>query len=65
MHEDNFTIPAITDYVRKHFSVLQLNLRGDRRVADFDGEVLAEHKLARKYGVNFTPTLQFFPADPS
>ena len=65
MHEENFTIPAISDYVRKHFAVLQLNLRGDRRVTDFDGEVLAERKLARKYGVNFTPTLQFFPEDPS
>jgi thioredoxin-related protein len=65
MHKENFTIPAINDYVRKHFTVLQLNLRGDRRVTDFDGEVLAEKKLARKYGVTFTPTLQFFPDDPS
>jgi thioredoxin-related protein len=65
MHEENFVIPAINDYVRKHFAVLQLNLRGDRRVTDFDGEVLAERKLARKYGVTYTPTLQFFPADPS
>ena len=65
MHEENFTIPAINDYVRKHFAVLQLNLRGDRRVTDFDGEVLAERKLARKYGITYTPTLQFFPEDPA
>lgn len=65
MHKENFVIPAINDYVRKHFTVLQLNLRGERRVTDFDGEVLPEKKLARKYGVTYTPTLQFFPEDPA
>lgn len=65
MHEKNFTIPAVTDYVRKHFDVLQLNLHGERRVTDFDGEVLPENDLARKYGVTYTPTIQFFPADPA
>ena len=65
MHEENFVIPAINDYIRKHFAILQLNLRGDRRVTDFDGEELAERSLARKYGITYTPTLQFFPEDPS
>ena len=65
MHEDNFVIPALSDYIRKHFAVLQLNLKGERRVTDFDGEVLPERKLARKYGVTYTPTIQFFPADAS
>ncbi len=65
MHEENYTIPAITDYVREHFDVLQLNLHGARRVTDFDGEVLPENDLARKYGVTYTPTIQFFPADPA
>ena len=31
------------------------------KVVDFDGEKLSEKALARKYGVRFTPTLQFFP----
>lgn len=65
MHEQNYTIPAVADYVRKHFDVLQLNLHGERRVTDFDGEVLSENDLARKYGVTYTPTIQFFPADPA
>ena len=65
VHEENFVIPAVNDYVRKHFNVLQLNLRGERRVTDFDGEVLPERKLARKYGISYTPTIQFFPADAS
>lgn len=65
MHEENFVIPALNDYIRKHFDVLQLNLHGERRVTDFDGEVLPERKLARKYSVTYTPTIQFFPADAS
>ena len=60
-HEVNLRIPRIVNYVRDNFFVLQLNLWGDREVTDFDGEALSEKALARKYGVLFTPTLQFFP----
>ena len=34
---------------------------GDREVTDLDGEVTTEKKLARKYRIQFTPTMQFFP----
>ena len=61
MHLVNFARPAIRTYVRENFDVLQLNIIGSRRVTDFDGEELEERKLARKYGVVFTPTIQFFP----
>jgi len=60
-HEVNLRIPKITNYLRDNFFVLQLNLWGDREVTDFDGEVMSEKNLARKYGVLFTPTIQFFP----
>lgn len=60
-HEVNLRIPAVADYIKKNFVVLQLNLWGDREVTDFDGEVLTEKNLANKYAVLFTPTLQFFP----
>jgi thioredoxin-related protein len=60
-HEVNLRIPAIVTYIRRNFYVLQLNLWGDREVTDFDGEVITEKKLASKYAVLFTPTLQFFP----
>jgi thioredoxin-related protein len=36
-------------------------LIGSRKVTDFDREELAEKDLARKYGIRFTPTFQFFP----
>lgn len=62
-HEVNLRIPRIADYVKDNFYVLQLNLWGDREVTDFDGEVLPEKALARKYRVLFTPTFQFFPDD--
>jgi thioredoxin-related protein len=60
-HEINFRIPTMVNYIEKNFMVLQLNLWGDREVTDFDGEKLSEKKLAEKYSILFTPTLQFFP----
>jgi thioredoxin-related protein len=61
MHRVNFADPAINHYVRDRFSILQLDLVGSREVTDFDGEVLPEKELARKYGVIGTPTIQFMP----
>jgi thioredoxin-related protein len=61
LHEVNFADPAVVDYVRANFNVIQLNLWGSREVVDFDGQKLTEKALAHKYRINFTPTLQFFP----
>ena len=60
-HLVNFADNGITDYIRSNFEVLQLNLIGSRKVTDFDREELTEKDLARKYGIRFTPTFQFFP----
>jgi len=60
-HLVNFAQTRIADYVRANFEVLQLNLIGSRKVTDFDGSELSEKSLAAKYGIRFTPTLQFFP----
>jgi thioredoxin-related protein len=60
-HLVNFARPDIADYVRSNFDILQLNIIGSRKVTDFDGEELGEKQLAAKYGVRFTPTIQFFP----
>jgi thioredoxin-related protein len=59
-HLVNFAQPRISDYVRANFDVLQLNIIGSRKVTDFDGAQLSEKALAAKYGVRYTPTLQFF-----
>ena len=61
-HFVNFAKPDIQDFVRSKFDILQLNLIGSRMVTDFDGEQLAERDFAAKYGIRFTPTIQFFPA---
>lgn len=60
VHTKNFTIESANRYVRDNFVMVQLNLWGDREVTDFDGEVLPEKELARKWGVVFTPTVHFF-----
>lgn len=59
-HLVNFTQKAIETYIREHFEVIQLNLRGSRIVTDFDGEQLGERQLAAKYGIRGTPIIQFF-----
>jgi thioredoxin-related protein len=60
-HLVNFADPVISEFIQHHFEILQLNLVGSRIVTDFDGEELEERALARKYAINFTPTIQFFP----
>jgi thioredoxin-related protein len=63
IHEVNLADPAIENYIKSNFEVLQLNIIGARSVTDFDGKSLPEKEFARKYGVRSTPTFQFFPAD--
>ena len=60
-HLVNFADPEIRVFVSGNFDILQLNLVGSREVVDFDGEAMEERALARKWGVRFTPTTQFFP----
>jgi thioredoxin-related protein len=62
-HLVNLANPEIAGFIRKRFVVLQLDIWGSRKVKDFDGEELSEKALAQKYGVRFTPTVQFFPAE--
>ena len=64
MHHVNLAKPEILNFVTSNFSVLQLNIIGSRSVTDFDGEVLSEKALARKWQVSFTPTIQFFTDNP-
>ena len=61
MHEINLANPAIANYIKERFDILQLNFIGSREVTDFDGEKLSEKAVRAKYGVRGTPTFQFFP----
>ncbi|OHV18165.1 thioredoxin [Methylorubrum extorquens] len=60
MHLVNFANSDTSAFIRGRFEILQLNIIGAREVTDFDGERLSEKRLAEKYGIRFTPTLQFF-----
>lgn len=60
-HFVNFQEPEIRAFAEANFVILQLNLQGSRAVVDFDGEEIEERRLARKYGVRFSPTFLFFP----
>lgn len=60
-HLVNFARPDIEAFVKANFEILQLNIVGSRKVTDFDGAEISEKALAAKYGVRFTPTVQFFP----
>ena len=60
MHSVNLAKPKVTNFIKDNFGILQLNLWGSRKVTDFDGEEIEERDLARKWRVNFTPTIVFF-----
>ncbi len=65
MHRVNLADPQVNAYIRERFDVVQLDLFGSREVTDFDGAVMAEKDLARKYGIVGTPTIQFLPESPA
>lgn len=61
MERVNLADPRVNRFIRERFNIIQLDFNGLRDVTDFDGQVLAEKDLARKYGVIGTPTIQFLP----
>ncbi|UPY35582.1 thioredoxin family protein [Sediminicoccus sp. KRV36] len=61
MHTDHLTRPEIEGFVRPRFRIIQLDLHGARPVTDFDGTVLEERALARRWRVTFTPSFIFLP----
>jgi len=63
LHNVNFANDKIVDYIKSNFVVLQLNLWGAREVTDFDGKTMGESDMARRWGVNFTPTIMFLDTE--
>jgi len=62
-HFKNFARVDIAKFIHSNFEILQLNVLGSRLVTDVDGEEMTEKALASKYGIRFTPTIQFFRDD--
>lgn len=63
MHEEVLVDPEIEKLIRDDYFVVQMNLFGDVEVTDFDGTVLPEKDMAKRWGIMFTPTLIFLPED--
>ncbi|MGM0584182.1 MAG: thioredoxin family protein [Pseudomonadota bacterium] len=63
MHTEIFTDPEIRRMLEEDFFFVQMNLFGDEEVTDFDGTTLPEKKMARRWGVVFTPTIMFMPEE--
>ncbi len=62
-HFKNFARVDIAEFIHENFEILQLNVLGSRLVTDVDGEEMTEKALASKYGIRFTPTIQFLSDD--
>ena len=63
MHEDVFPVAKIADYIQENFFVVQINMFGDVEVTDFDGTILPEKEMVRRWGALFTPSIMFFPEE--
>ncbi|MCF6305194.1 MAG: thioredoxin family protein [Rhodobacteraceae bacterium] len=59
MHNEIFPIPEINGILNDEFYFVQINMFGDLEITDFDGEVLSERNMIKKWGVFFTPTILF------
>lgn len=63
MHEEVFPDPDIDAALNDQFFVIQINMFGDVEVTDFDGTVLPEKDMVRRWNALFTPTMMFFPTE--
>lgn len=61
MHTDHLAQADIEEFIRPRYRMIQLDMHGARPVTDFDGEVVEERQLARRWRVAFTPTIVFLP----
>lgn len=61
MHKEVYIDPTIEAMLTNDFYVIQLNMFGDVDVTDFDGTVLSEKEMIRRWGLMFTPTMMFLP----
>ncbi len=60
--EVNWGDPAIIKFTQKNFNVIAIDVRGDRRVTDFNGTVWSEKDFSSLKRTNFTPSLLFYNA---
>jgi len=61
--DENFHQGENAEYIRKHFDVIAVNVRGDAEVTWIDGATYTEQALAIKLKVVGTPSLVFIDPD--
>jgi thioredoxin-related protein len=61
--ERNFGQRDITEYTRKHFDIIPLDIWGSREVTTLDGQSMSERDFSIREDTNFTPSLMFFDRD--
>lgn len=59
LHETGFNDPSMRAYWLEHFDSVAVNIFGDLDTAWIDGDSGSEKELARRLGIQFTPTLLF------
>lgn len=63
MLKDNFTSGENHDFIRKHFEVIAVNVRGSLETRWVNGETYTERGLTVHLGIRGTPTLVFLDPD--
>ena len=58
--EHNFAQRDIVERMQSHYSLVGINMWGDREVIQVGGKTFTEKTLAAALKVNYTPTLLFF-----
>ncbi|MDH3353795.1 MAG: thioredoxin fold domain-containing protein, partial [Chromatiales bacterium] len=61
--EENIKNSPYTDFIKKNFDVIAINIQGDREIAFNDEVTLKEKELAEMLNVRFTPTILFLNGD--
>lgn len=59
MAEESFANGPHTEFIRRHFDVIALDMKGDREVALNEDTTATEKEVARMLGVRYTPTVVF------
>jgi thioredoxin-related protein len=62
MNEENFKHAPYIDFIKEHFDVIALNVKGDREVALNEDMTATEKEIAETLKVRYTPTLIFLNA---
>jgi thioredoxin-related protein len=59
MRRVTFQDSQVQGYYTKHFNMVEIDIKGNLEVVDFDGKKTTERQFALKHGVRLTPVFMF------